>query len=134
MAKHDVDPTLRELVHSINESEQAAVPVTVTVHGTVIAGELISQRRYFAELIEAHPLLSALDPSSGLLGKDYANDASAEEDHYLHLREARLHPKAQEVNGLWRVSLHAVDAWNLHVPANGDESRKGPFASLMSAG
>ena len=32
MAKHDVDPVLRQLVRAVNESGQAAVPVTV--HGT----------------------------------------------------------------------------------------------------
>jgi hypothetical protein len=37
MAKHDTDPVLRRLVHAINESGQAAVPVTVSVHGTLLA-------------------------------------------------------------------------------------------------
>ena len=36
MAKHDTDPVLRQLVHAINESEQAAVPVTVSAHGTLL--------------------------------------------------------------------------------------------------
>ena len=30
MAKHDVDPVLQQLVQAVNESEQAAVPVTIT--------------------------------------------------------------------------------------------------------
>jgi hypothetical protein len=30
MAKHDVDPDLRQLVRAVNESGQAAVPVTCT--------------------------------------------------------------------------------------------------------
>jgi hypothetical protein len=31
MAKHDTDPVLRQLVHAINDSVQAAVPVTMSV-------------------------------------------------------------------------------------------------------
>jgi hypothetical protein len=32
--------------------------------------------------------MSALEPSSGLLGKEYAKDAEAESDHHLHVRVA----------------------------------------------
>ena len=42
MTRHDVDPVLQQLVRTINESGQAAVPVTVSVHGTALAGALIS--------------------------------------------------------------------------------------------
>ena len=38
MAKHDVDPVLQQLVRAVNESGQAAVPVTISVHGTVLTG------------------------------------------------------------------------------------------------
>jgi hypothetical protein len=34
------------------------VPVTVAAHGTVLAGSLIAQDRYFAELVEGNPLMS----------------------------------------------------------------------------
>jgi hypothetical protein len=34
MAKHGTDPVLHELVRAVNESAQARVPVTVSVHGT----------------------------------------------------------------------------------------------------
>jgi hypothetical protein len=70
MARHDTDPVLQQLVHAINESGQAAVPVTVSVHGTQLTGALIAERRYFSELVEGNPLMSALEPSSGLLGKE----------------------------------------------------------------
>jgi hypothetical protein len=75
MAKHGTDPVLHELVRAVNESGQARVPVTVSVHGTAVTGVLIAQDAYFAELAElaeGSPLLSALTPTSGLLGKDYA--------------------------------------------------------------
>ena len=51
MAKHDVDPVLRQLVRAVNESAQAEVPVVVSVHGTTMTGTLIAQSRYFGELI-----------------------------------------------------------------------------------
>jgi hypothetical protein len=38
MAKHDVDPVLRQLVRAVNESGQAAVPVVMSVHGATLAG------------------------------------------------------------------------------------------------
>ena len=86
MAKHDVDPVLRQLVRAVNESGQAAVPVTVSLHGTTLTGTLIAQNMYFSDLVEANPLMSALEPTSGLLGKEYGKEAEAESDHYLHLR------------------------------------------------
>ena len=52
MAKHDVDPVLRQLVRAINESGEGAVPVTVSAHGTILHGVLISERRYFSELVQ----------------------------------------------------------------------------------
>lgn len=63
MAKHDTDPVLAQLVHSVNESVQAAVPITVTTHGTVLTGRLIAQERYFADLVESNPVLAALQPA-----------------------------------------------------------------------
>lgn len=126
MAKHGTDPVLNELVRAVNESAQARVPVTVSVHGTVVAGVLIAQDAYFAELAEASPLLSALTPASGLLGKDYAKDVDSASGEHLHIRAA-----ARD-EGLWRISLDSVDAWTAGAaPANDDD--KGPFARLLSA-
>jgi len=90
MAKHDIDPVLQELVRSINESGQAAVPVTVSAHGTVLTGTLIAQDRYFVELIEGNALMSALEPTSGLLGKEYAKEVDAESGYYVHMRAAHV--------------------------------------------
>jgi hypothetical protein len=136
MAKHDTDPVLRQLVHAINESEQAAVPVTVSAHGTLLTGALIAERRYFSELVEGNPLMSALEPSSGLLGKEYAKETEAESDHHLHIRTGpgRAGPgRAGEVaEGLWRISLEAVDGWSLGADAAaGGEDDRGPFARLL---
>jgi hypothetical protein len=67
MAKLDIDPVLEQLVHAVNESGQARVPVTVAAHGTLVSGVLIAQEAYFSALAEGSPLLSALQPASGLL-------------------------------------------------------------------
>lgn len=50
MAKHETDPVLQQLVNAVNESGQAGVPITVSVHGNVLTGVLIAQETYFAEL------------------------------------------------------------------------------------
>ena len=125
MAKHGTDPVLRELVRAVNESGQARVPVTVSVHGTAVTGVLIAQDAYFAELAEDSPLLSALTPASGLLGKDYAKDVDAASGEHLHIRAAGRD------EGLWRVSLDTVDAWTASAAAAGQDD-KGPFARLLS--
>ena len=132
MAKHDIDPVLHELVKSVNESGQAAVPVTVAAHGTVLTGSLIAQDRYFAELVEGNPLMSALEPASGLLGKEYAKDVGDEAGHHLHLLAARI--TGGNAEGLWRISLEAVDAWALRATAGkAAQDDRGPFARLVGS-
>jgi hypothetical protein len=133
MAKHDVDPVLYQLVRAVNESGQATVPVTVSVHGTVLAGALIAQSRYFSELLEGNPLMSALEPGSGLLGKEYAKEAEAESDHHLHVRAAGIRRDGEAAEGVWRISLEAVDGWALNDAIGGTDSEddRGPFARLL---
>jgi hypothetical protein len=129
MAKHDIDPVLQQLAHAINESDQATAPIAVSVHGTVINGALISERRYFSELVAGNPLMSALEPSSGLLGKEYTKDAEAASELHLHLRATGARGDADGTVGLWRIGLAAVDGWTLHAGAEDD---RGPFARLLS--
>ncbi len=131
MAKHEVDPVLRQLVRAVNESGQAAVPVTVSVHGTTLTGTLVAQSRYFSELVEGNPLMSALEPGSGLLGKEYAKEAEAESDHHLHLRAGGIRDDREGAEGLWRISLGAVDGWALRASAAEAEVDRGPFARLL---
>jgi hypothetical protein len=125
MAKYDTDPVLAQLVRAVNESGQARVPVTVSAGGTVVTGVLIAQQAYFTELAEGSPLLSALQPASGLLGKDYAKEVDAGSGHHLHIRAAGRE------DGLWRISLEAVDGWTVGTAAAADD--KGPFARLLGA-
>lgn len=133
MAKHDRDPVLRELVRSVNETARSAVPVTVTVRGSVLHGSLIAEKRYFAELAESNPLLRALDPQAGLLGDGYGKDVAGESGRYLHLRAVRL-AGDEKAGGLWRVALDAVDGWTLRsFEEAAGEHDKGPFARLLGA-
>jgi hypothetical protein len=99
MAKHDVDPVLQQLVRAVNESGQATVPVTISVHGTVLTGNLIAQSRYFSDLVAGNPLMSALEPSSGLLGKEYTKEAEAESDHHMHVWAAGIRGDGETAEG-----------------------------------
>ena len=126
MAKHDTDTVLGQLVHAVNESAQTQVPVTVSACGTVLAGVLIAQDAYFTQLTEGRPLLSALQPDSGLLGKEYAKEVSAGADRHLH-----IHATGPGGEGLWRISLDAVDGWALGVAGQEAQDDKGPFARLL---
>jgi hypothetical protein len=88
-------------------------------------------QRLSAMLGEGNPLMSALEPSSGLLGKDYAKETEAESDHHLHIRTG---PGRDGVvaEGPWRISLEAVDGWSLRADtATGREDDRGPFARLL---
>ena len=134
MAKHDNAPVLAQLVRSVNESGQSAVPITVTTHGTVLTGTLIAADRYFADLVEGNPLMSALQPTSGLLGKEYAKEVDDEVGHHLHLRTATIPGDRDQAAGLWRISLESVDAWTLRTKADTEaQDDRGPFARLLSA-
>lgn len=128
MAKHDTDPVLGQLVHAVNQSGQTQVPVTVSTRGTVLTGALIAEDAYFKQLAEGSPMLSALQPASGLLGKEYANEVSAEAGRHLHIRATGAGQQ-----GLWRISLHAVDGWALGTFSKEAQDDKGPFARLLSA-
>ena len=128
MAKRAIDPVLQQLAQAINDSGQAATPVVVSVHGTVLSGALISEQRYFSELVEGSPLMSALEPSSGLLGKEYTSEAEAATARHLHMRATGSRSDAEPADGLWRISLEAVDGWALRADA---ETERGPFARLL---
>lgn len=57
-----------------------------------------------------------LEPSSGALGKDYTRDMETESDHHLDILTS---PASDGVvgEGLWRISLEAVDDWTLGAEA-----------------
>ena len=75
-------------------------------------------------------LVTALEPSSGLLGKEYVKETEAESGHHLHIRTGPGRD-GEVAEGLWRISLEAVDGWSLRAgPAAGRDDR-GPFARLL---
>jgi hypothetical protein len=96
----------------------------------VLTGNFVAQSRYFSDLVEGNPLMSALEPSSGLLGKEYTKEAEAESDHHLHVRAAGIRGNGETVEGLWRISLGSVDGWALRAGADAEDDR-GPFARLL---
>jgi hypothetical protein len=87
MAKRNIDPVLQQLVRAINESGHAAAAITVSVHGTLLTGALIAERTFFSELIAGHPLMSALEPTPGLLGKEYAKETEGASGHHHAQRD-----------------------------------------------
>ena len=95
------------------------------MHGTQLTGVLLGERLYFGELVRQNPLITALEPSSGLLGKEYVKDTETESGHHLHIRA--------DEGRLWRISLETVDAWTLPVPADDARDDKGPFAASRAA-
>jgi hypothetical protein len=83
-------------------------------------------------LAEGNPLMSALEPGSGLLGKEYAKEAEAESGHHLHVRAAGTRGNGETAEGLWRIGLGSVDGWALRAVALPDaEEDRGPFARLL---
>jgi hypothetical protein len=74
--------------------------------------------------------MSALEPASGLLGKEYAKDTEAASDHHLHLRATGVRGGGEVREGLWRMSLETIDGWTLRATADA-EADKGPFARLL---
>ena len=105
MATHDIDPVLQQLAQAVNESGQAAVPVVISVRGTILNGALISEQRYFSELVEGNPLLSALEPSSGLLGKEYAKEAETASGRHLHMRATGMRGDTERTEALDKIDL-----------------------------
>jgi hypothetical protein len=132
VAKRDIDPVLQQLVRAINESGQAATPIIVSAHGTVLTGVLISEQAFFSELVAGNPLMSALEPASGLLGKEYAKETEAASDHHLHLQATGGRGNGETAEGLWRISLETIDGWTLRAGTDMDAGT-GPFARLLGA-
>ena len=98
----------------------------------MLTGNLIAQGRYFSELVGGNPLMSALEPGSGLLGKEYVKEAEAGSGHHLHLRAASIRGNGETAEGLWRIGLGEVDGWTLRaVAGTGAEEDRGPFARLL---
>jgi hypothetical protein len=89
----------------------------------VLTGALIAEQAFFSELVEGNPLMSALEPASGLLGKEYTRETEATSGHHLHLRAAGGRGNGEVTEGLWRVSLENIDGWTLRATADAEADR-----------
>ena len=63
--------------------------------------------------------------------------SDAESDHHVHLLDERVPAGSEspgDTEGLWRISLEAVDGWALRhgVAAEVAMDDKGPFARVLS--
>jgi hypothetical protein len=109
-SRETIKPSLicLKLAHLVVPSRDLAVPMEHRAGSmrpdvpkvrwrAALTGVLLGERLYFGELAGQNPLMAALEPASGLLGKDQ----------------------------LWRISLEAVDAWTLPVPAGDTDGRQG---------
>lgn len=128
-----VDPVLYHLVLAVNQAHEASIPISLTVHGSGVVGELISQATYFAALTEDSPLLAALDPTSPLAADQYAADSADADEEYLHVRVPSRSP--DHAPPVWRIRMAAVDGWSLRLvdpDAEGDShGSPGVFAQLF---
>lgn len=129
MAKRRADPVLERLLHAVEQSPAAAVPVAVSVRGTRLRGELISQDAYFADLASGGALLGALGAEAvgGSDGKDFEKSSGG----FVHLRGGDVAEGAS--SGVWRIALGAVDAWTLLAgrdEAGRDHAERGGASAL----
>lgn len=107
MAKRRADPVLERLLHAVEQTSAATVPVAVSVRGTRLRGELISEEAYFAHLASGGALLGAL--ASEAVGGSGGKDLEKSSGGFVHLRG----DGAEASFGVWRIALSAVDAWTL---------------------
>ena len=128
-----VDPVLRHLVFAVNQAHEASIPISLSVHGSGVVGELISQATYFSALTEDSPLLAALDPTSPLAAEQYAADSAEADEEYLHVRVPSR--SAEHAPPVWRIRMTAVDGWSLRLvePESDGDSHPthGVFAQLF---
>ena len=77
--------------------------------------------------------MSALDPSSGLPGKEYAKDAEAASGRNLHVRATGVRGGGELTEGLWRISLGAADGWTLRAGTEDDRGRSPGCSATRNA-
>jgi hypothetical protein len=128
-----IDWFLQSLVSIVND-EEASIPITLSVGGLLVSGEMISGKTYFEEFarqfrdsfldISSETAIN-IEESFKRLGdvyysvqKDPQGNGSLPKPHLIHLRDARIYhssgnPTPYEKNVLWRGRLEAVDGFSL---------------------
>lgn len=116
------DNFLQTYVHMFNKTPDARLPVTLSVRGKLITGEMIAGRAYFDELNRT--IFGEIEPEHPLLQlhKSFASiyDAAGDETPppmYIHMRSARYVDgttfSPSDGDGvLWRGKISSVDGFS----------------------
>jgi hypothetical protein len=128
-----VDWFLQALVSIVND-ESASIPITLSVGGLLISGEMIGGRTYFDEFARqfkegfkgiSSETAATIEESFKRLGDVYdpiqeesRGNAYIPKPHLVHLRNVQMYhaggpPLLSEKGVLWRGRLEAVDGFSL---------------------
>jgi hypothetical protein len=128
-----VDGFLQSLVSIVND-ESASIPITLSVGGLLVSGDLIGGKTYFNEFARqfkdgfrdiSSETAATIEESFKRLGdvydpirKESQRNAPIPKPHLVHLRDAQIYPSGgspppSEKGVLWRGRLEAVDGFSL---------------------
>ncbi len=128
-----VDWFLQALVSIVND-ESAGIPITLSVGGLLISGEMIGGKAYFNEFARqfkdgfgdiSSKTAATIEEAFKRLGdvydptqKESRGNAYITKPHLVHLRNVQMHhaggpPLLSEKGVLWRGRLEAVDGFSL---------------------
>ena len=120
------------LVKFMNKIPPAGMPITLSVGGTLISGDLVSGESYFKGFADelgnafegglktptGKEIATMLRQETAKIGEKYATTEFSERVGYVHLKGARIvQPGAQPLTiapplaGWWRIRLESVDGF-----------------------
>jgi hypothetical protein len=128
-----VDSFLQSLISIVND-ESASIPITLSVGGLIISGDMIGGRTYFNEFARqfkdgfkdiSSETASTIEKAFKSLGdvydpiqKESQGSAPIPKPYLVHLRDAQIYlagagQSSSEKGVLWRGRLDAVDGFSL---------------------
>ena len=128
-----VDWFLQSLISIVND-ETGGIPITLSVGGLLVSGEMIGGKTYFEEFARqfkdgfrdiSRETAATIEESFKRLGDIYdpiqegsQENGSHSKPHIVHLRDAQIYhsggdPTPFEKRVLWRGRLEAVDGFSL---------------------
>lgn len=128
-----VDWLLQSLISIVN-NESASIPITLSVGGLLISGDMIGGKTYFDEFARqfkdgftaiSSETAATIEEAFKRLGdvydplqKEASSDASRAHPHLVHLKEAQIYHSGGQLSPtekgvLWRGRLDAVDGFSL---------------------
>jgi hypothetical protein len=128
-----VDWLLQSLISIVN-NESASIPITLSVGGLLISGDMIGGKTYFNEFARqfkdgftdiSSETAATIEESFQRLGDIYdplqkgpQGNVPLAQPHLVHLRDARIYHSGasrafSEKSALWRGRLEAVDGFSL---------------------